>query len=183
MSECKCCTALKEKKNMIYEDEIIIVVVPERPFTKGHIKIIPKIHYKHLQEITEKEFEHMIYAASFTASALFENMEAHGTNILANTGGELKKDGHFHIDVLARKTDDGINFTWQPNRMDEEALKNVQQKIKDKCDLIGFEKKEEEIKKEEHKEKENKKKETKQEKISQVHGSESYLVRQLRRVP
>lgn len=184
MSECNCCAVLKEKKNVVYEDEKLVVVVPERSFAKGHIQVIPKTHHKNIQEITEKELEHLMYTASFAATALFENLEAQGTNIITNTGGELKKEGHFHIDVLARKTGDGIDFTWQPNKMDEEALKNVQQKIKDKCDLIGVEKKEEKGKKEEGK---NPDKVSASESIkkeaSQIRGSESYFIRQLRRVP
>ena len=141
MSECKYCDIVKQKKNILYEDEKVIAVVPERPATKGHVQIIAKRHCKSMQELEDKEFGHIVYSASFAATSLFENLEAQGTNLIANTGGELKKEGHFHIDVLARKMDDGLNFIWKPKQLPDEELKDVQGKIKDKCDMIGVEKK------------------------------------------
>jgi diadenosine tetraphosphate (Ap4A) HIT family hydrolase len=145
MSEGKYCDIIENKKNVLYEDEAVIAIVPERPITKGHVQIISKKHCESMQDLEDKEFQHMVYSASFTATALFENLEAQGTNLIANTGGELNKGGHFHIDVLARKTDDGLNFLWTPKKLPEEEIKSVQEKIKDKCDLMGVEQKKKEV--------------------------------------
>jgi histidine triad (HIT) family protein len=133
---CEYCEIVEGKKNIIYEDEKIVAVVPQNSLTKGHIKVIPKKHFESMQDIDDKEIEHLYYAASFAATSLFENLQAEGTNIIANTGGELKKGEHFHIDVLARKGDDDLNFLWTPQKHPEEELKAVAAKIKDKCDLI-----------------------------------------------
>jgi diadenosine tetraphosphate (Ap4A) HIT family hydrolase len=145
MSECKYCELVESKKNLLYEDENLVAIVPEKPITKGHIQVIAKKHHKNAQEIDDKKLEHLFYAASFSATALFENLGAQGTNLLTNTGSMLKEEGHFHIDVIARKSEDNLNFLWKPKKLAEEELKQVQAKIKDKCDMIGVEKKEKEV--------------------------------------
>ena len=143
MTDCEYCKIVREGKDILFEDDKLIAIIPKKPFLKGHIKIIPKEHHACFQDIDDKDVEHLFYAASFAATALFENLEAHGTNILANTGNAHKKDGHFHLDVLSRKMDDGINLMWTPNKMPENELKEVSGKIKDKCDMIGVAKKKE----------------------------------------
>ena len=202
MGDCKYCELVKNKKNILYEDDNLVAVVPEKPLTKGHIRVISKKHHTKIQDIDDKEFQHMFYAASFSATALFENLEAHGTNILFNTGGSLKETGHFHIDVLARKTGDELNFLWTPKKLQEDELKSVQGKIKDKCDMLGTEKKDKKIvnldknpKKlesseelpSEHKEKKEDEPEKKPDEIKKEEkkedNQESYLIKQLRRIP
>jgi histidine triad (HIT) family protein len=145
MDDCKYCQIVENKTNILYEDEKVVAVIPEKPATKGHIQIISKQHHENLQDIEDKDVEQMFYSASFSATALFENLQAQGTNIIANTGGALKKGGHFHIHAIARNPDDGLNFLWQPKKMPEEEMARVQGKIKDKCDMIGVAKKEKEV--------------------------------------
>jgi diadenosine tetraphosphate (Ap4A) HIT family hydrolase len=145
MTDCQYCRILEEKKNLLYEDENVMAIIPERPITKGHLQVLSKKHHESLQDIDDKDVEHLFYAASFSATALFENLEAHGTNIIANTGGELKKGGHFHIDVIARKTGDSLNFLWKPKKLPEADMKAAQGKIKDKCAMIGVSKAKKEV--------------------------------------
>ncbi|MBW2972739.1 HIT family protein [Candidatus Woesearchaeota archaeon] len=145
MAECRYCEIVQEKPNMIYEDETLIAAAPAKTATDGHIQVIAKKHHKNIQETDNNELEHLFYTASFAASSLFETLQAHGTNIVANTGSLLKGDSHFHIDVIARKSDDGLNLLWQPKKMSEDEMKEVQNKIKDKCDMIGVQKKNKEV--------------------------------------
>jgi diadenosine tetraphosphate (Ap4A) HIT family hydrolase len=191
MGECKYCEIIEKKANVLYEDGNIIAVLPEKPATQGHVQIISKKHHTSMQKMDDKELGQMFYAASFSASALFETMEAHGTNIMANTGSLFKEGGHFHIDVIARKSGDELNFIWTPQKLPEEDMKSTQSKIKDKCDLIGYEQKKEVIDLDKKKiEKiesgtEEKKEAAKEEKTKKdlEEGKESYLVRQLKRMP
>jgi diadenosine tetraphosphate (Ap4A) HIT family hydrolase len=84
MSECKYCDIIENKKNVLYEDETVIAIVPERPITKGHVQIISKKHCESMQDLEDKEFQHMVYSASFTATALFENSK-HKAQTLSRT--------------------------------------------------------------------------------------------------
>jgi histidine triad (HIT) family protein len=199
MGECKYCELLKEKKNLIYEDDNVLAMVPEKQAIEGHVQVIMKKHHKKMQDIEDAELEKAFYTASSAASSLFETLEAHGTNILANTGSPLKEGGHFHIDVLARKQGDDLNLIWKPNKLADEEMGEVQKKIKDKCDLIGTKRREKEIidldtknvekiglvdDKKGEEEKTKKKKEEKEEKKKEADEErESYLVKQLKRMP
>ncbi|MBI5880500.1 HIT family protein [archaeon] len=194
MGECKYCKIVDKKTNLLYEDDNIIAVLPEKPATQGHVQIISKKHHTSMQKMDDKELGQMFYAASFSASALFETMEAHGTNIMANIGSLFKEGGHFHIDVIARKSGDELNFIWTPQKLPEEEMTSAQGKITDKCDLIGYEKKKEVIdldnkKIEKIESGTEKKEEVKEEKTEHKtnkdieEGKESYLVRQLKRMP
>jgi len=218
MGECKYCKMVQDKTNLLYEDDKIMVVVPEKSIVKGHITIVTKEHYPDLQAIDKKDIEHLFYASSFATTAIFENLEAHGTNIICNTGSDLKKNGHFHIHAIPRTMEDGLNLMWEPKRQHEETMKELQKKIKDKCDMIGVKKKkkevvdldkkpekldpteekpsegaEEDLEKvtEETEKKDEEKEDKKPEKIpheadfipDKHKKEESYLIRQLRRVP
>jgi len=211
MADCEYCELVQSRKNLLYEDEKLVAVVPEKPLAKGHVVVVAKEHHANIQDVEDKELQHLFYAASFGATALFENLGAHGTNILFNTGGQLKQDGHFHIDVLARWSEDKLNFLWTPNQLPEDELKSIQGKIKDKCDMLGVEKKDKEVvdldkkpeklesggdkapeepeqpadrpDKKEGKKGKPKKKEEKGDRKKGEKDNESYLIKQLRRMP
>ena len=201
---CEHCKLVQNKNNLLYEDDKLVAIVPEKPLAKGHIRIVTKTHHTKLQDIDDKEFQRLFYAASFGASALFENLKAQGTNIIFNTGGPLKDEGHFHIDLLARWFDDDINFIWKPSKLSEDELNTIQSRIKDKCDMIGVKKKGKKVVKldkapeklEFSEEKPNepagekllrlKKEEAKANKglgNNKKRNRESYLIKQLKRIP
>ena len=123
------------KKYVLYEDDIAIAFIPEKPCTMGHIHVEPKKVTKSVADLSDKEVEHLFYVASFSATALFENMGAQGTNIICNPGD------HFTIDVVARSEGDTVNFIWTPKEANEEELKDAHKRIKDKADMIGVEQK------------------------------------------
>jgi len=134
MTDCDLCEV---QENNIYEDEKVKIAIPAKSITKGHYKIIPKEHHGKLQEFDNKYLEHIFYAASFSATALFENLQAQGTNIIANTGSELKDEQHFHVNVISRTADDGLNFLWKPKEINPADMDDTCKKIKDKCDMMG----------------------------------------------
>lgn len=136
MANCKTCELLKSGKNILYEDEVVVVIAPEKGCTKGHLKVIPKKHVKSIEEVSSKDAEHLFYTASYSATALFENLGAQGTNIICNSGeGE-----HLEMHVISRMENDGLNFMWEPKQAEESDLKDALDRIKDKTDLIGVEK-------------------------------------------
>lgn len=205
MSDCPFCTALLDKASILYEDDKLAVVLPLKTVARGHLRVIPKSHRTVLQDYEDTDIEHFFYAASFTATALFENLQAQGTNIIANTGSKLNQKTHFHIDVIARWSEDNLNFLWTPNRLPEEEMKSVQGIIKDKTDMIGLARKEKEVvvldkkpeplggkapepektdsSKEKPSEEKAEKPETATPEKSEEEKEENYMVRQLRRMP
>ncbi len=149
----------------LYEDEMLEIVMPEKAATKGHLQVIPKSKAKSLGEMSNEEAEHLFFASSYAATALFELLQAQGSNIL------IKNFGDVNVDVIARNADDGLNLLWTPKKAEPAELDEVAAKIKGKADYIGVEKVE--------------KKPLNMDKKESVEdtGEINYLIRSLRRIP
>ena len=117
---------------IVYEDDIAIAFLEQKPAASGHIVIIPKKEVKALDELGEDDLEHLFYLASYAATTLFETLGAHGTNIITHEGEE------FYIDVIARNQDDGLNFQWKPKQIPTEEMESVKGEISGKI-IIGAE--------------------------------------------
>ena len=116
-------------KWVLFEDTLIEVALSEKPMCKGHIEVRPKKEVKSMSELSDEEMNHLFYGASYAATALFELMGAHGTNILVN-----EDDTQLCVHVLARAEGDGLNFLWEPKQADPAELKDAASSIKDKLD-------------------------------------------------
>ena len=79
--------------------------------------------------------EHLFFGASYAATALFELIGAQGTNIIMNENNE-----QLCVHVLARNENDGLNFLWQPNKADPAQLKDISKQIRDKADILIYNK-------------------------------------------
>jgi len=133
MADCAVCEKIKEKKaRIVYEDDDLIAVLPSKPATLGHIKLMPKKHATKIDELEPELFQSLLFLSNFASSTVFDVFKAHGTNIILNEG-----DGHLAIDVIPRKDGDGMNFLWAPKQLPPEEFDNVFSKIKDKAFVIG----------------------------------------------
>ena len=118
---------------VIYEDEKVIVSVPEKGVTKGHIEIYSKEEDRDIENLSQESSSHIFYVASFAATAVFEGLGAHGTNIIAKSGNSDDNEGRLVIHVLPRTAEDGLNdsLLWKPGQPSYD-LDQVAGKIKDK---------------------------------------------------
>lgn len=134
------------KEKLLYEDKVAYAVLAEHPSALGHIQIYPKQKVSTLEELQDEVVQQLFFIASFAASAVFEGLGAHGTNIIVQDGKALNK-GQLYIDVIPRKMDDSIDFKWEPQKLQPEEMESIQNQIKDRADYIGEEgEKKEEIK-------------------------------------
>ena len=78
-------TGSGESKNVqgsvIYEDEQVVAVVPEKGMVEGHIEIYSKLH-DDITKLSIEESSHLFYVASFAATAVFEGLWSHMELIL-----------------------------------------------------------------------------------------------------
>jgi diadenosine tetraphosphate (Ap4A) HIT family hydrolase len=131
--ECVVCDKIKEKKAMIvYEDDNLIAILPSKPAVPGHVKVMPKQHVTQIDEMSEESVQDLFFLANFASSAVFDAAKAHGTNIILN-----ESEGHLAIDVIPRKENDGINFTWKPKQLSPAEMDEMHNKITDKAFLVG----------------------------------------------
>lgn len=119
---------------MLYEDGLIIASLPERPAVKGHVRV--RADRDGFGSLSEDDFAHVLSAATFASSALFEQVGAQGTNIICSD-----VDGVV-AEVVARSADDGLSLRWDPLSVDAQEMDALAAKIKDKCDYIGVDRSE-----------------------------------------
>ena len=91
------------KEKLLYEDKVAYAILAENPSAMGHIQVFPKQKVSSLEELPDDVVQQLFFIASFAASAVFEGLGAHGTNIIIQDG-KILNNGQLHIDIIPRKT-------------------------------------------------------------------------------
>ncbi len=117
------------KGSTIYTDEKVHVIAPEKQTTNGHLAIYSNEAHT-FEELDAESAAHMFFAASYGATAVFEGMQAHGSNIILKTGESRdNSNGLLSLHVLPRFNDDGITILNGP-LTEKPDLNDIQSKIK-----------------------------------------------------
>ena len=172
MVDCDICEMLNQKDafKVIFEDEEIVAMLHEAPAFIGHTIIVPKKHFRIIEELPDDLTGHIFNTSNLISSALFETMNISGTNIIVNNGPDAGQvHPHVIVDVIPRNDNDGLNFDWPMQQADPAQLDSTQEL------LAGFIEKailgSDEIK-------------TIEEKEVIIESSEDdYMIKQLRRMP
>lgn len=129
MAGCIFCriAAHEEKADILWEDEKSICFLPRKTESFGHCLIIPKKHYADIFEIDAQSLACLSAAVKEVSKLLKDKTGADGINILHASGKVAGQSvGHFHIHLLPRFVNDGIN-AWPQM---EEVLFNRDEFIK-----------------------------------------------------
>ena len=125
----------------IYEDEKILVVVPEKGAVAGHIVVYSKGEQSDFAKLSADDSVHMFYVASFAATAVFEGLRAQGTNIILKSGkSEDSSEGRLAVHILPRYPDDSLQELFWQMKPPSYDLEDVAAKIKDKTWKIHLKK-------------------------------------------
>jgi histidine triad (HIT) family protein len=136
---CKYCQMIWDKtKEKIYEDDKVAVMLEEKPAGKGHVLVIPKEHYPIIEYVPDFVIGHAFNIANKMSIALFEALNAQGTNIMINNGiAGGQESAHFMLNVIARREGDGLNFQWNTKQLNEEEMSTVELQMKEQTKSIG----------------------------------------------
>jgi histidine triad (HIT) family protein len=176
MSEdCDLCRLVKEKKDVIYEDDQIIAMLDPKPASAGHVIVMPKEHIPIIEQVPDPLVGRLFDKANKISSAAFEAFGSQGTNIIVQNGiAGGQTSAHMSIHIIPRQEGDGMNFQWAPKQLDEEEMSTIELILKQECEKIGgFEQEKEKPMVIEKKE----------EIISQKDDEVNYLIEQLKRIP
>lgn len=100
----------------IYETSEFKVMLDVAPANKGHALIIPKEHFDNIFEIDGETAGKLFSLATVVARAIKEETDCDGMNIVQNNGEVAGQTvNHFHLHLIPRHKDDGINLTWKQN--------------------------------------------------------------------
>ena len=156
----------------VYEDELVMAVLDVNGANPGHCFIIPKSHYQIIEQVPDFEIGRLFQVSNRVSSAIFESLEAQGTNIFVANGIPAGQTiAHFTINVIPRKNNDTINLQWQSKQLSEEEMSTVELKLKEQTKNIGYF------------EKETKAKIQAKPKFLPNIDEEEYIARQMRRLP
>lgn len=138
MTTCPVCDSIASKKGIIYDDDKIAVFIPENSMVPGHIILTSKQHYSILEQIPDYVINDLFIKANKFSTLIFEILGAEGTNILINNGpaaGQVYP--HAMLNLIPRKTNDGLPLIWQPKKINETDMNAAEQAIKDSAGSIG----------------------------------------------
>ena len=82
----------------IYEDDVILAFLDINPDSNGHTLIIPKKHYKDINDIDEKTLYHIYSKAKDIMKLLEEKLNADGFSLLQNNGS-VQEVKHYHLHI------------------------------------------------------------------------------------
>ncbi|PIS15137.1 hypothetical protein COT63_01505 [Candidatus Shapirobacteria bacterium CG09_land_8_20_14_0_10_38_17] len=113
----------------IYEDNNTLAFLDINPLCRGHVLVIPKKHYENIFDLPSKELINLIATAQKIAQMIKKNLGATGINLLHASGKDAQQSVfHFHIHVVPRYPNDGLN-TWPSSRYQEKDLRKVKKAL------------------------------------------------------
>lgn len=129
---------------VIYADPKAVVTLPNNPQSQGHMEVRSPIEPSLIENLSAEDSAHLFYVASYAATAVFEGLGAHGTNIILKTGKSTDNpNGELVIHIIPRMPEDGINFMWSP--MKGGADKSSASKLRDRFFYITYKPKKDKV--------------------------------------
>ena len=134
----------KIQSKKVYEDDDFMAILDIYPASKGHILLFPKDHIKTISELPQE-----IFSIAKNLTLVLKQISA-GVNLFI-AEGEIagQKSEHMVIHLIPRYIDDNLPLTWNPQKISEEELNEIQKEIISKVEIPKKETPKEEIIKEE----------------------------------
>ncbi len=178
-------------KPFIYEDDKVFAMLAPQPAAKGHMLVMPKVHLPILENVPDELMAHTYTIANKISMALFDGLQAQGTNVLICNGIPAgQESAHFMVQVIPRMPDDGLGFVWLPRQLTEEQMATIELQLKEECAKINgtpAEQAIEELKEVEGEEHEaagkQETKEKSEEKMPTAEDYEDYQIKHVTRIP
>ena len=116
---------------VVYEDDSLMGILDINPANKGHVLLFPKDHAPLLSQVPDSIVGHMFEIANKLSSAVFEALQADGTNILVANGAVAGQSApHVLINIFPRFEGDKVAIGWEPKKIEEAEMDDVANKIK-----------------------------------------------------
>ncbi len=132
MSDCIFCKIIAGDipSATIYENDEFKVILDRFPSGEGHALILPKNHVANIFEIDPEQAGRAYALAAKLAKAMKEVLGFEHMNILQNNGTVAGQTVfHFHIHLIPRRENDGIQLTWTPTSPTDEEIAAVKAKL------------------------------------------------------
>ncbi|MBS3108227.1 HIT domain-containing protein [Candidatus Woesearchaeota archaeon] len=131
-SQCPFCSMVEGQipVKKVYEDAQVMAILDINPANKGHTLVFPKNHASIMSQLDDKTINHLFKIVNKISIALFESLGVEGTNILiANGKAAGQTSPHVLVNVIPRSKGDQVSIGWEPMKISEKEMSEIQQKI------------------------------------------------------
>ncbi len=95
---------------IVYESNDCLAIVPIKPEVNGHLLVMPKAHAVQISDISDECLSQLTLFTKSVCNEIKLKYGASGFNLLHASGKSAQQSvGHFHIHVIPRFENDGIN--------------------------------------------------------------------------
>jgi histidine triad (HIT) family protein len=115
--DCAFCRVLAgdEPGSIVFEDEISIAFLDNRPLFPGHSLLVPREHFETLWDLPAELIDPLFTNAQMLSLAIRDAMKAQGAFVAANNVVSQSVP-HFHIHLVPRNRKDGLRGFFWPRR-------------------------------------------------------------------
>lgn len=118
MPDCIFCKIIKGEApaSIVFEDEVVIVIEPIDPISKGHVLVIPKAHFVNMLDTDDENLSYIVTAARNVGKSLLGKHGASAMNLLHAAGKDAQQSVfHCHFHVVPRYENDGLDLWFRSN--------------------------------------------------------------------
>jgi len=131
MTDCIFCKIVKGEipSSKVYETKNTLAIMDIQPVNKGHVLIIPKIHYETLLDLPDNILTEISILVKRVSAAVKHGVKAPGFNIMMNNypvAGQVVP--HAHIHIVPRFLNDGLRL-WPGGSYKEGEQEQIKEKI------------------------------------------------------
>ncbi len=117
----------------IYEDSHFRVFLDVNPATRGHALIVPREHFDNIYDMDAETAGRIFSLATCIARAMRDGLGCDGLNVVQNNGRVAGQTvNHFHLHLIPRYEDDGLNLLWPQKEITKEEMETIRKSIKEK---------------------------------------------------
>ena len=111
---------------LVRSDERTVAFMDINPSTRGHVLVVPRAHSADIHDVPPDDLAACLAAAKDVARQQAEHLGADGVNVVNSTGPAAGQTVfHFHVQVVPRYADDGIDDPLPHRRGDPGELEAV----------------------------------------------------------
>jgi histidine triad (HIT) family protein len=104
-----------EEGTVVFEDEISVAFLDNRPLFPGHSLLVPREHHETLWDLPDELIGPLFINARLLSRAVREAMDAQGAFVAMNNVVSQSVP-HFHVHVVPRNRKDGLRGFFWPRR-------------------------------------------------------------------
>lgn len=109
--------------HVVYEDKFVCCILDHDPFNEGHTLILPKKHFRYVDEFDPQTAIAIMKASQLLSKAIKKLYNPDGITICQN-GGTIDELSHYHMHVVPRYENQSFARFYTEESWSNDDLKN-----------------------------------------------------------